>query len=233
MALRAIIFDYGMVLSTAQDPVPYANLKAITGLEGDAFERAYWQRRHEYDLGFLNGTSYWQSISDEAGLSLSAGQIERLIENDVLMWSTINEQMLAWVYAVQDAGFRIGILSNMGEELLKYMRQEFGWLGRFDHHTWSCELNIAKPDPAIYLHTCDKLGVAPGEALFLDDKPENIAAAESVGIAAIQFSTVQALREELGRRGLLSVLPTPDLVGSGLVESGPVQEEAKPEAGSA
>ena len=211
MALKAVIFDYGMVLSTAQEPVAYSNLKAITGLDGSHFEQAYWKRRHDYDLGFLNGTSYWQSISDDAGLALSSAQIERLIENDVLMWSTLNEQMLAWVYAVQDAGFKIGILSNMGEELLKYMRQEFGWLGRFDHHTWSCELNIAKPDPAIYLHTCDKLGVAPGEALFLDDKPENIAAAESVGIAAIQFSTVDALREELNRRGLQAVLPVPGI----------------------
>jgi putative hydrolase of the HAD superfamily len=209
MALKAVIFDYGMVLSTAQEPVAHANLKAITGLYGEQFEQAYWRRRHDYDLGFLNGASYWQSISDDAGLALSGAQIERLIENDVLMWSTLNEQMLAWVYAVQDAGFKIGILSNMGEELLSYMRQEFGWLGRFDHHTWSCELNIAKPDPAIYLHTCDKLGVAPEEALFLDDKPENIRAAESVGLAAIQFSTVDALRDELERRGLLSVLPTP------------------------
>ncbi len=212
MALKAVIFDYGMVLSTAQEPVAHANLQAITGLSGGEFDRAYWKRRHEYDLGFLSGTGYWQSISDEAGLGLTAGQIERLIENDVLMWSTLNEQMLAWVYAVQDAGFKIGILSNMGEDLLKYMRQEFGWLGRFDHHTWSCELNIAKPDPAIYLHTCDKLAVAPGEALFLDDKPENIQAAESVGIEAILFSTVEGLREELERRKLSSVLPTPELV---------------------
>jgi putative hydrolase of the HAD superfamily len=214
MALRAVIFDYGMVLSTAQEPVAHANLKTITGLDGDAFEQAYWKRRHDYDLGFLNGTTFWQSISDDNGLALSSAQIERLIENDVLMWSTLNEQMLAWVYAVQDAGFRIGILSNMGEDLLKYMRQEFGWLGRFDHHTWSCELNIAKPDPAIYLHTCKKLGVTPEQSLFIDDKPENIAAAESVGMAAIQFSTVAALREELERRGLLAVLPIPGAVVS-------------------
>lgn len=209
MALRAVIFDYGMVLSTAQEPSAYNNLALITGLDHASLDQHYWRYRHAYDLGHLNGVSYWQSIARDAGIALTSTQIERLIENDVLMWSTLNEQMLSWVYAVQDAGFRIGILSNMGEELLKYMRQEFGWLGRFDHHTWSCELGIAKPDPAIYLHTCDKLGVAPGEALFLDDKLENIKAAESVGIEAIQFSTVDALREELGLRGLLAVLPAP------------------------
>ncbi len=150
MALQAVIFDYGMVLSTAQEPRAHAALKQMTGLDDAQFETHYWRYRHAYDLGELNGASFWQKISDDAGLGLTAAQIERLIENDVLMWSTLNETMIRWVAAIQDAGMRTAILSNMGEELLRYMRQEFGWLGRFDHHTWSCELGIAKPDPAIY-----------------------------------------------------------------------------------
>ncbi len=209
MAIRAVIFDYGMVLSMAQEPAAHANLLAITGLPHATFEQAYWRRRHDYDLGILNGATFWQAFAEQTGISLSSAQIERLIENDVLMWSTLNEQMLAWVHVLHNAGFRIGILSNMGAELLCYMRQEFGWLGIFDHHTWSCELGIAKPDPEIYLYTCEKLDVAPGEALFLDDKPENIAAAISVGLHAIQFSTVEKLREDLGAAGLPGDLPAP------------------------
>ena len=209
MALEAVIFDYGMVLSTAQEPAALAALKSITGLDDAAFDQHYWRHRHSYDLGDLNGVTFWRRISDDAALGLTAAEIERLIENDVTMWSTLNEAMLQWVQAVQNAGFRTAILSNMGEELLVYMRQEFGWLGRFDHHTWSCELRIAKPDPAIYRYTCEKLGVAPKNALFLDDKSENIAAAESIGLAAIQFTTVEALQRELERRGLLAVLPSP------------------------
>ena len=207
MAIEGVIFDYGMVLSTAQEPAPLASLKAITRLDDADFDAHYWRHRHAYDMGRLNGTTFWQTISDDAALGLSAGEIDRLIENDVLMWSTLNETMIRWVAAVQDAGFKTAILSNMGEELLRYMRQEFGWLGRFDHHTWSCELGIAKPDPAIYVHTCDKLGVAPENALFLDDKPENIAAAEACGLQAILFTTAVALEAELDRRGLLGTLP--------------------------
>ncbi len=207
MALQAVIFDYGMVLSTAQEPSSLAALKALTRLDEEAFDRYYWRYRHRYDLGELNGRTFWGAISEDAGLHLTAAEVEQLIEHDVTMWSTLNETMLRWVAAIQDAGFRTAILSNMGEELLRYMRQEFGWLGRFDHHTWSCELRIAKPDPEIYRYTCQKLGVLPGDALFLDDKPENIEAAEKVGLPAIQFSTVDALQAELNRRGLAGVLP--------------------------
>jgi len=209
MALEAVIFDYGMVLSTAQEPKALAALKQMTRLDDHAFDTHYWRYRHAYDLGDLNGVGFWTNISNDAALGLTPAEIERLIENDVTMWSTLNEAMLLWVQAIQNAGFRTAILSNMGEELLRYMRQEFGWLGRFDHHTWSCELRIAKPDPAIYHYTCEKLGVAPANALFLDDKPENIAAAESIGLQAIQFTTVDALQIELEKRGLLTLLPSP------------------------
>ncbi len=208
--IRAVIFDYGMVLSNPQDPVAHRDLVAITGLAPDAFERFYWVHRHEYDLGNLTGASYWAQFARDAGISFTPRQIEALIESDVIMWASINERMLAWAAALQDAGLATAILSNMGAELLSYMRQEFAWLGHFTHHTWSCELGIAKPDPAIYTWTCEQLGVCPEEALFLDDKPENIRAAEEVGLQAIQFRNVDQLRAELQSRALLPNLPLPE-----------------------
>ena len=198
-----------MVLSLAEGPQALERMKAITRLDHETFHMHYWRHRHNYDLGNLNGIAFWRTISDEAALNLTEAEIERLIENDVVMWSTLNEDMLRWVAALQDRGFKTAILSNMVEELMQYMLQEFAWLGRFDHHTWSCRLRIAKPDPAIYRYTCEQLGVAPAEALFLDDKPENIAAAEAVGLQAIRFTTVEALQVELASRGLLGTLPAP------------------------
>ena len=209
MAIRAVIFDYGMVLSQPQEPSALNNLLAITGLDREIFDSHYWTHRHAYDMGILNGPTYWRQFAADTSIELTTTEIERLIENDVLMWCTINEPMLAWAKALAESGLRIGILSNMGEDTLAYMRQEFSWLGDFDHHTWSCELGIAKPDPAIYTYTCEKLGVAPSEALFLDDKAENIRAAEAVGLAGIQFRNIEQLQHDLERRQLLTEVPLP------------------------
>lgn len=203
MAIRAVIFDYGMVLSQAQETVALENLQTITGLDHNTFESHYWTHRLAYDMGKLDGPAYWRQFASDSAIELTATDIERLIENDVLMWSTINEPMLSWAKSLADSGLKIAILSNMGADLLAYMRQEFAWLGDFDHHTWSCELGIAKPDPAIYTYTCEKLGVAPAEALFLDDKVENIDAAEKVGLTAIQFRNIEQLQQELEECGLL------------------------------
>lgn len=209
MAIDAVIFDYGMVLSNPQDPVAHQRLIAISGLSREVFEDHYWKYRHAYDRGDFNGSSYWRQIAEDTQSSFTPEQIEQLIENDVLMWTSLNEEMLAWVTALQEAGLKTAILSNMGEEMLRYMRQEFGWLANFNHHTWSCELRMAKPDPAIYIHACERLGVLPQQALFLDDKPENIAAAEGVGLNAIQFRTIGQLRHDLKARALLNGLPMP------------------------
>jgi putative hydrolase of the HAD superfamily len=213
LPVKAVIFDYGMVLSNAQEPAAYSNLLTITGLDRERFEPHYWRYRLDYDQGLLNGRTYWAKLGEDAAVVLTPEQIEQLIENDVLMWATLNEQMLAWVRALQAAKVPTAILSNMGEDLLRYIRQEFAWLEHFDHHTWSCEVGIVKPNPAIYLWTCEKLGVKPEEALFLDDKVENIEAARAVGLHAVLFRDVEQLRDELEASGLLAALPLP---GSGV-----------------
>ena len=208
MAIRGVIFDYGIVLSQPADPDAHARMVEASGLSAVEFDHHYWQNRHSYDLG-MKGPDYWAKVAQDAGVTFTPKQVESLVENDVLMWTSVNEEMLAWVVALQNAGFRTAILSNMVWEILAYMRQEFGWLAHFHHNTFSCELGIGKPDPEIYLHTCRELDLLPPETLFLDDKPENIAAADKVGLIGIQFSTVEQLRKDLAARGLQRGLPVP------------------------
>lgn len=208
MSLRAVIFDYGEVLCI-QDRIANQRLLQLTGLDHDTFERLYWRDRRDYDLGVLDGRAYWAKLARDAGLSFTPAQIEGLIENDVLMWTDINEPMLAWAQALHNTGFLTAILSNMGPDVLRTMRQEFAWLADFNQLTWSCELGIAKPDPAIYHLTCDKLGIRPDEALFLDDRLENILAAEQLGFHAIQFRSIEQLRVDLAARNFFPALPAP------------------------
>ncbi len=208
MPIRALIFDYGEVLCTP-DPGAYRNLVSLTGLDRADFERFYWADRREYDLGRFDGRGYWTRFAARAGLSLAPSRLASLVENDVLLWTHLSEPMLAWVAALQEAGMPTAILSNMVPDVLRYMRQEFAWLRHFTHLTWSCELGIVKPDPAIYHYTCEKLGIAPAEALFVDDKPENVRGAEEAGLKALRFLGIDQLRDDLAARGWLQDLPQP------------------------
>ena len=209
MALRAIIFDYGMVLTGPQDPESHAALLRITGLPLDRFESLYWADRHAYDEGKLTGLAFWQKFSSEAGLALSPATIDELNHLDARMWTTQNPAMVAWQQQLRQHGLLTAILSNMGDNVLANLQREFLWIHNFDVLVWSFQHLMAKPDPAIYRLVLEKLNVQPGEALFLDDKLVNIKAAQALGMHAIQFSTVDRLRSELIALGYDGLLPLP------------------------
>ena len=207
MSLRAVIFDYGLVLSGPPNPAEHARLLEISGLPRNIFEEHYWKHRLDYDRGTLNGRTYWPMIARETGTVLSQEQIDALIQHDVQMWSGVNPSMLAWAARVQASGIKTAILSNMGEDLLSHMRKNFRWLDDFHHLTWSCELNLTKPVAEIYEHTLRQLHVQADEALFLDDRAENVEGARQVGLHALLFRDAKTLQTELEREGWASQLP--------------------------
>jgi putative hydrolase of the HAD superfamily len=209
LALRAVIFDYGMVLSGPPDPGAHAELVRITGLPTEKLDPLYWADRHAFDEGKLTGATYWRDILHQAGLTLPPTAVEELIHWDGRMWMTLNPPMLAWQGALKARGFLTAILSNIGDTTQQAMERELKWLTRFDVLVWSYQLRMAKPDPAIYPYTLDKLGTWPGETLFIDDRQENVEAAIVLGMKALVFTTVDQLRADLVAQSFDKELPLP------------------------
>ena len=211
MALRAVIFDYGMVLTGQPNTDAHDAMLRITGLPHDEFEAFYWADRHAYDEGKLTGLRFWQNFVRDVKLDLDASAIDELNVWDARMWTTQNPAMLAWQQQLKQRGIRTAILSNMGDTVLANMEREFDWLPSFDVLIWSFQHKLAKPDPAIYLLTLDQLATEPQETLFIDDRQVNIDAARALGIVSILFSTIEKLREDLIAAGLNKDLPLPEL----------------------
>lgn len=210
MGPRAVIFDYGMVLTGQPDAAAHQAMVRISGLSNDEFERYYWADRHAYDEGKLNGVTFWRKFASDAKLSLSPAEIGELNRQDARMWTTQNPAMLAWQRNLKAAGIRTAILSNMGDSVLENIQREFRWIDDFDVLVWSYQLHMAKPDAAIYHHTLNALGTRPEETLFVDDKRVNIDAAQALGMRGFEFTTVERLRSDLMGAGFNSHLPLPD-----------------------
>ena len=209
LALRAVIFDYGRVLTGPPDPAAYAELLRITRLSADRLDQFYWKDRNAYDEGKLTGLGFWRQIARDEGLKLSESEIAELNLWDARMWTRGDPAMLAWQLAIKQRGLLTAIVSNMGDSVHEHMVRELGWLSRFDVLVWSYQLGIAKPDPAIYRYALEKLGTQPAETLFIDDKAENVDAAVALGMKGIIFSDVEKLRADLVDRGLSNELPLP------------------------
>ena len=209
LALRAVIFDYGMVLSGPPDPVAHAELERITDLPAEKLDPLYWADRHAFDEGKLTGEAYWRDILRKAGLTLPPSAIAELNHWDGRMWLTLNPAMLAWAGEVKTRGLLTAILSNVGDTTQQAMERELKWLTSFDVLVWSYQLRMAKPDPAIYRYALEKLGTRPEETLFIDDREVNVEAALALGMKALVFTTVEKLRADLIAQSLDKELPLP------------------------
>jgi FMN phosphatase YigB (HAD superfamily) len=92
--------------------------------------------------------------------------------------------------------YRTGILSNAAAGGRRQEQMRYGFDDLADLTVYSYEVGIEKPDRRIYLLTCERLGVHPGEVVFLDDLEANVAAARGVGMRAVLFqTTAQAITD--------------------------------------
>ena len=204
--IQAVLFDYGMVLSGPPDPAAWARLRTLTNLSEEQLHRGYWAHRLAYDRGNLTAESFWNQAAAPTHAILTPDQLTALIAADVDYWSTLNPPMLAWARHLQQARIPTGILSNMPGPMETGLRARYRWIDDFTHNTWSHAVNLAKPEPAIYLRAAEGLHTSPTNILFLDDRLENIAAAIAIGMQAIHYTTHAAFEHEMHTRGLSSLL---------------------------
>lgn len=208
--VRAILFDYGMVLSGPPNPRAWFRLRSLTTLDEEPLHAGYWKHRHAYDSGHLTGSTYWRLIAAEAGLPVPTDKhLTDLYEADTDLWTDLNMPMAEWAQALHRAHIPTGILSNIGDQMEAGVLRKHPWLHDFNHITWSHRLTTAKPDLAIYRHAADGLAQSPFNILFIDDRLENLEAARSTGMQTIQYSTHDAFVADLQQMGLASLLETP------------------------
>jgi putative hydrolase of the HAD superfamily len=209
LALRAVVFDYGIVLTGPPSAEAWAVMQLITGLPEERFRPLFWANRHAYDEGKLTGITFWQKFLREAGLPADEEMVKELNRWDGRLWSVQDPVMVAWQHQIQQRGLKTAILSNMGDAVLASVEREFDWIHRFDVLVWSYQLGMAKPDPAIYRYTLGKLGTRPEDTLFIDDKIENVEGAQALGMVSILYTGVERLRADLIARGFDTELPLP------------------------
>jgi putative hydrolase of the HAD superfamily len=197
MQLKAIIFDYGNVLSEPQGRAEIEAMAALFEAPVDVFEKAYWRDRLAYDAAGLTPPAYWNAVGEQLSHALSGREFERAIALDSRSWGYPRAVVVKWAKALSAAGMRTAVLSNMPVALREYVENDCPWMPRFDQRTYSCDLGLAKPAPEIFRHCLNGLGVDPGEALFLDDRMENVRAARDLGIHALEFRSPEQVQCEM------------------------------------
>jgi len=83
--------------------------------------------------------------------------------------------------------FRLGLASSSHPELIRYALRSAGISGFFAACVSSDDVGRGKPEPDVYLRACQILGVAPDQAVAVEDSPGGLMAAHAAGMGAIAF----------------------------------------------
>ena len=99
------------------------------------------------------------------------------------------------------AGHLVLGLSNFSAETFPLCRAAYPVFERFDDIVLSGEHGIGKPQAEIYHLVCERSGIAPGDAVFLDDSPANVTGAHAVGMGGHLFTDAAQARLDLRADG--------------------------------
>jgi putative hydrolase of the HAD superfamily len=196
--IRALVVDFGGVLTTSIWPA-FAAFCESEGLAPDTVRELF--RGDAEALRLLRGleTGELAEADFEARFAVLLG-LEDAEDLIVRMFANLkpDARMVEAVRAAHRGGVKTGLISNSWG-LGIYDRAP---TGLFDATVISGEVGLHKPQPEIYLLACERLGVEPSEAVFVDDLRENCTGAAAVGMTAVlhrdSAETVARLEELLG-----------------------------------
>jgi putative hydrolase of the HAD superfamily len=211
MAIEAVLWDFGGVFTTSpfeafarfetERGLPRDFIRAVNAADPDANAWALFERSEidasAFDARFLaESTALGHAVRGAEVLPLLSGEVR--------------PRMAAALKACK-ARFKVGCITNnvttghgvgmAGSADKATAVAEI--LGLFDAVIESSKVGVRKPDPRIYLMMCDRLAVAPGACVYLDDLGINCKPAAALGMTAIKVSgEEQALNDLAAATGL-------------------------------
>jgi putative hydrolase of the HAD superfamily len=189
----------GVLLSNGWDHASRAAAVARFGLDATEFERRHAATEVDFETGRLDWAGYLAATVFYEPRHFSEAEFGAFIRSQ----SSPHPGAIAAARALRATGrYRLATLNNESRELNEYRIRTFGLAEIFDDFFSSCYTGRRKPDPAAYRLALDVTRHGPEETLFLDDRPENVAAAAQLGIRTLRVLDPERLGDELARSGV-------------------------------
>ncbi len=194
-----VMLDYGGVISHPPTQQDLALLARAAGAAVPAFTGKYWAWRRAYDLAELDVTGYWRKVGSGLGRSYSETQIAELARLDRASWLRLQAGTVALIEDLAAAGQPLALLSNAPDQLAEAI-SGLPVARHFGHLLFSCQLKLAKPDPACYERALVALQADPRDVVFVDDRGENVTAAATLGLRSVLFTGAHGMRAAVTRQ---------------------------------
>ena len=192
---KNIIFDFGNVLVQWHPEVVYGEFF------GDE-AKAWWFLRHVVDMDFRQRIDAGESMEDcirekqaqypeyEQAVELYRSKWREMLTDEVPGMREVISELRARNYEIFG-------LTNWSMETFPEARAHFGILQMIDRYVVSGAEGLVKPDPRLFQVLLDRYGLKSEDCSFVDDNPDNVAAAKGMGMQGILFTNAETLRKEL------------------------------------
>ncbi len=221
MQIKAILFDAGNTLVFID---PSVVLPILRKHGADVVEREFWEAEFSAREGLTRkveegawGTEnhiwkdYFADLFRSAGVpeeSVSrVGEEVRRVHGKQHLWSYMDPSTPSALDSLAEAGYRLAIISNADgrvEDLIK----DAGIRDRFEFVMDSELEGIEKPDPEIFLRACRRMGIDPGESLYVGDLyGVDVVGARNAGLQAVLMDPMGRLDYPVDRIRDVSALP--------------------------
>lgn len=195
MNIRHVLFDADGVLQV----VPggwYAAMEPHLGERARDFLHQTWKD----ELPTLAGRGDYMPLLAAALVEYGVTTPVEAVYKDV--WHNIAavEETFEVIDALRGSGYGVHLGTNQERHRAAHMRTTLGYDRLFDVSCYSCDLGVAKPEPAFFTEAARRIGAEPESILFVDDSAKNVDGARAAGLAAEQWD------HEQGRGALLALL---------------------------
>ena len=208
MTQRAVLFDFGGVL-IRMDWDGYDEFGKRWNLPPGTLVDAFYRTPewHAIETGRGNWETWQRGVEQSLAPYLqsdAAAEVQSLLDAWYAQPWQYHHPNFELAHDLQANGHRIGVLSNAPDDLrdrfLSNLPVEIHW----DAIVVSGEIGMRKPDPGIFHHAAEAIGVAPEHCFFIDDLEENVLGAQAVGMSGYHFTrnNYRALRIALRAAGI-------------------------------
>jgi len=199
MQPRFLYFDLGNVLVDFCVERMFRQMGEAAGIDADTVQKAVFAGglQAKFERGRISKQEFYHAFCSNTG---TEPDCDALLQagSDIF---ELQITLLPVIAQLQQAGHRLGILSNTCESHWEHLATRFPILAEvFQVRALSYQIGAAKPEAAIF-HAAAKLaGLQPQEIFFVDDTPDNVAGAKAAGFDAVQYTSTSELVAHLRKR---------------------------------
>jgi HAD superfamily hydrolase (TIGR01509 family) len=181
--IRALVFDFdGLILDTEGPELQ--SWSEIYGDHGAVLAFDVWAAT----IGTASTFDPHAELERQIGRSLDRDHIRarrRQRNQELLAAEVVRPGVLDYVRAARKRGLGLAVASSSPRSWVGSHLERLGIASHFDHVRCADDVRVVKPDPELYLAAIAALGVAPNEAVAIEDSPNGILAAKRAGLLCL------------------------------------------------